>query len=162
RLPGFHLRAVEGPDADFLEAALAAGTAARLLAEHVGRKVDAVRPDGALRIVGEPRVRGVVRADGIQPIAAEWIAGLRDRAEVGRAGGLVAPGEIHEDETVSERVVQHHGVTVVARIARRPGSGACPEGVEGEGSLLGSRLAEDADRRIDRLHVIVGPDVTVG
>ena len=159
---GLQIGAIESVDADFLVEALCNPGQA---VEHVCRHVQPVRPDPHLRVVGEPRMPGVVSADRIEPPAAgDRIPRLGDGdALVVRPVLDVRPGEVGDDVAVGQLVVDHRRVAGVAGVAWRARPGTRHRRVERERRQWASaRLRPDADRRVDRLHVEAQADVTDG
>ena len=75
-----------------------------------------------------------------------------------------AEGEVGDDPAVLERVVEHDGIAEVGRVAQVAEVALAHERVEREGGHQEhpSACAEDADRRVDRLDEVLGPDVAVG
>ena len=71
---GFHLQEIEGIGTRLL---ISGGRAGGIQAiKHIGREIQAVRPDAAFGIIGQPGMKGIIGANGIAPVGAGWIGSL--------------------------------------------------------------------------------------
>ena len=160
RRAGVHLLLVERPDVE------AEVRPAGRVAEHVGRHVDAVRPDAELRVVAEAAGGG----DRVEvPAAGDRVARLRDgEALEDASGGLTLPRavelerEVGDEPAVLEAVVEDDRVAEVVGVAEVPEVPLAHERVERERrDAVAVRLVVDADRGVDRLDVVGRADVAV-
>ena len=110
------------------------------------------------------RSRGTgIHAHRIKPPAAgDRIARLGggDALEERRRGPVSGKGEPAQDEPVREPVVDDDRVALRIAVAERAVS--APQLIFGERCEERSGFAVDRDRVVDRLDVVVGPDVAVG
>ncbi len=155
-----HLRLVEGIHPRSLE------RAARGIAEHVDRHVDAIGPDAELRIVTQS-AGGVDRVE--IPAAADRIPALGHGDALERPGrvddiaaAIDLEGEIRDHPAILEGVVENHRIAEIVGIAEVAEIALAHERVERErGNLCAIGLAVDADRRVDRLDVVDRADIAV-
>ncbi len=145
RVAGHELRPVDRIGAHALEGAARAQELARADVERVG-------PDAVLGVVGEvPAGR-----EGVAEVGAQGVGRLGDghAVEEGRPRG----GELAQDPTVGELVVEHDRVAAVVGLAVAPEAG--PQGVVGRGSeQQRAGLAVDGERQVGHGHVVARADI---
>ena len=148
---GKHLDPVERAVGDAVEAAAAAG------GEGVVGDVVAVRPDAELRVVVEIRIRVVVA----RPLPGGVRRPRDGDALVIRTVGAFADGELRDQPTVRQRIVEGDPVAVVARLAV-PAEAGEQRPRRDRAQQRASVLREHHEARIHDLYVVGGTDVSLG
>ena len=148
------MRLVERPDADVLEVA----------AEHVGRQVEAIRPDAEFWIIRK-QVRGLQRVE--VPASAQRVSAARDGETLEVRGDRIAQGvsrkcKVGDDPAIGAWIPHDNGIAEILVVAGVAEIALTHQRIEAEASRQRAvALAKDADRRVHGLNVVDGSDIAV-